>query len=278
MKTQRMQTLLALLLLASAAGSASAGMYTCRQADGRPSFQQMPCDESQQADPPPQPPRATTPARAPTQAAPGATPRPASPPAAGPARPAQVQPLMLTKRKREVLELSAILHRCRADHPGFAERSSAVYVAWQRRHAVTLAEHDALLAAKVRDARRGGASVPLHLCTDEWLRKLEPLARMPDARFHTVERTWSVFVAALKSADRETLLNCLVGKAETRWRQHVENLSDAELRRMGAALRAFKVQWGDDYLKEALAARDGDRFGGSITFQNLNEEWKISEL
>jgi hypothetical protein len=264
MKTQRMRTLLALLLLAGTAGGVSAEMFKCRQADGQPSFQQMPCDEQLQADPPP--PRLMAPARAPAPA-----------PAAAPARPSQGQPVALTRRKREVLELTAILQRCRADQEGFAERSGAVYIAWQRRHAVTLAEHDGLIAAKVREARRGAATVPLHLCTDDWLRNLEPLARMPDARFDTVEKTWSVFVAALKAADRETLLTCVIGRAETRWRQDVENLSDADLRRMGAAMRAFKVQWGDDYQKEALAARDDNRAGG-ITFQNLNEEWKISGL
>jgi len=46
---------------------------------------------------------------------------------------------------------------------------------------------------------------------------------------------------------------------------------------MADAIRAFKVQWGDDYLKEALAGGDNDRVS-AIAFRSINEEWKISEF
>jgi hypothetical protein len=259
MKLPLMRTLITLLLLAGATGSVSAQMFTCKLVDGKTSFQQLPCDESPQADLP-----------APGAPVAGASSSSAKPPPPG-------SPQLLTRGKREVLQLTTVLERCRADEPGFAERSAAVYVAWRQRHAATLAEFDRLLAAKVREARRGVAPIPLEMCSDDLLRRLEPLARPPDARLDTAEKTWTLFLTALRSGNREMALRCLTGKAELRWKERAERASDADLRRMADTIRAFKVQWGDDYLKEALAARADNKVSG-ITFIKFNDEWLISEL
>jgi len=117
----------------------------------------------------------------------------------------------------------------------------------------------------------------MRLCTDDWLRAIEPLTRAPDPRFSTVEKTWQVFMGALMTGDRAAALKCLGGKAEARWRQRTETMSDDDLRRVGASIRALKVQWGDDYEKEGLVADTGNRIIG-IAFRNINEEWKITEL
>jgi len=248
-----------LLLLAGATGTASAQMFTCKQGDGRTSFQQLPCDEALQAD---------LPAPGAPVAGAGATPGKPLPPGS---------PQLLTRGKREVLQLTTMLERCRADEPGFAERSATVYVAWRQRHAATLQEFDRLLAAKVREARRGVAPIPLEMCSDDLLRRLEPLARPPDSRLDTAEKTWNLFVTALRSGNRDMALRCLTGRAEVRWKERSERASDADLRRMADAIRAFKVQWGDDYLKEALVAGDNDRVSG-VAFRSINEEWKLSEF
>jgi hypothetical protein len=246
------------LLLFGAAGGASAEMFKCLQVDGGISFQQLPCADGV--------PIAPAPAEAPKAASATAALRAPDPPSVIP-----------TKRMRELLDLTALLERCRADEPGFSERSAPLYQAWRVRHAVTLTTHKALLTAKVREYRRGGGGMPPQACSDDWLHSLEPLARMPDARFSSVEKTWTLFVDALKAADRTAALNCLAGPAEARWRARVTTMGDADLRRIGGAIRAFKVQWGDDYLKEALAAGDDNRVSG-IAFRSINEEWKISEF
>jgi hypothetical protein len=182
-----------------------------------------------------------------------------------------------TRRKREVLEVSAQLERCRADAPGFAEKSAELYAAWTHRHAAVLSEYGKLLSAKVRAGRRGEMTLPLRLCTDEWLQEIEPLSRMPDARFQSVEKTWQLFLGALMTGDRATLLNCLSGGAEARWKVRAEKLSDEDLRRIAGNIRGLKVQWGDDYEKEGLIA-DNDNHVTGIAFRNVNEEWKITEL
>ncbi|MFI4926621.1 MAG: hypothetical protein ACHP7E_02900 [Burkholderiales bacterium] len=182
-----------------------------------------------------------------------------------------------TKRKREILELSAQFQRCRADVQGFAEKSAVIYDAWIHRHGATLAEYDRLLAAKVRAGRRGEMTLPLRLCTDAWLGSIEPLARTPDARFQTVEKTWQVFLGALMTGDRVAVLNCLSGPALLRWQARSQQLNDDEMRRIAASVRALKVQWGDDYEKEGLIADVENRVVG-IAFRNINEEWKITEL
>lgn len=197
----------------------------------------------------------------------------ATAPAASPDEPF-VKP---TKRKREILALTAQFQRCRADVPGFAEKSAALYDAWIHRHGTMLAEYDRLLAAKVRAGRRGEMTLPLRQCTDDWLHAIEPLSRTPDARFQTVEKTWQVFLGALMTGDRATVLNCLSGPALLRWQARSQQLNDDEMRRIAASVRALKVQWGDDYEKEGLVA-DVENHVIGIAFRSVNEEWKITEL
>lgn len=245
------------LLILGAAGGVRAEMFKCLQVDGGLSFQQLPCADGVPAAPPP-----AAAAKAPSAAGRSA---------------AETASSIPTKRMREILDLTALLERCRADEPGFSERSAPLYQAWRVRHAVTLATHKALLTAKVRDYRRGAGGMPPQACSEEWMRTLEPMVRMPDPRFSSVEKTWTLFIDALKAADRTTALNCLAGPAEARWRSRVTALADEDLRRIGSAVRSFKVQWGDDYMKEAVAAADDNKVSG-IAFRSINEEWKISEF
>ena len=180
-----------------------------------------------------------------------------------------------SKRKREVLEITVLMERCRAAQPGFAERSAEVYDAWRVRHASTLAEYEKVLAPRLRLARR--AAAPLSVCTDEWLQEVAPLAQAPDPRFSTVQKTWTVFVEALKSADRNAALHCLTGRAEAQWKARVEKLSNEDLRRIGVTIRNLRIQWGDDYAKEGVVEGDDSRVAG-VGFRNRNEEWKIDAL
>ena len=263
-------------LLCAVTVEGQAEMNRCHQADGTIQFRQEPCPLAEMAPQEPLPrvvvPR-QAPARAPVAAA-ATTPAAAVVPAPGPHDDGFVKP---TKRKRDVLELAAQFERCRADAPGFAEKSAPVYAAWTRRHAAVLSEYDRLLAAKVRASRRGEASLPMRLCTEEWLRGIEPLTRVPDPRFSTVEKTWQLFMGALMTGDREAALNCLGGRAEARWKERVEAMSDDDLRRIGASIRALQVRWGDDYEKEGVVADTTNRLLG-IAFRNVNEEWKITEM
>jgi hypothetical protein len=306
MKRRQSSWLLALVLAGGAGAAVAQGAepYRCQLPDGSISFQPTPCALPQLVGDAPARPaaklsEATTdrvvvapasapaPVKAAAVAAPVAsersvsTPAPVSIPArfAAPTQPASpdepfVKP---TKRKREILDLTAQFQRCRADVPGFAEKSAVLYDAWIHRHGTTLAEYDRLLAAKLRAGRRGEMTLPLRLCTDDWLRAIEPLARAPDARFQTVEKTWQVFLGALMTGDRATVLNCLSGPALLRWQARAEQLNDEEMRRIAASVRALKVQWGDDYEKEGLVADVENRVVG-IAFHNVNEEWKITDL
>lgn len=258
MKVLSMRSALFALLLLGATGGAWAEMFKCLQTDGHLSFQQLPCADGVM--PVPAPAEAAKPTAAPTTTR----------------RPEAVSAIP-TRRMREILDLTALLERCRADEPGFSERSAPLYEAWRVRHALTLAAHKTLLAAKVRDYRRGGGGISPQACSEEWLHTLEPMARMPDTRFSSVEKTWMLFVDALKAADRTTALNCLAGPAEARWRSRVNKLADEDLRRIGGGIRTLKVQWGDDYMKEALAAGDDNKVSG-VAFRSINEEWKISEF
>ena len=312
MKTRQRAWLLALVLGGVTGMAVAQGTepYRCQMPDGSISFQQMPCALPQLVGDAPAPPtvpgpvagdpaRAGHPAAAPAPALPSttvkaagvaappasersvSTPAPVSIPARFAAAAQALSPdepfVKPTKRKREILDLTAQFQRCRADVPGFAEKSAVVYDAWIHRHGATLAEYERLLAVKVRAGRRGEMTLPLRLCTDDWLRSIEPLARTPDARFQTVEKTWQVFLGALMTGDRATVLNCLSGPALLHWQARSLQLNDDEMRRIAVSVRALKVQWGDDYEKEGLVADVENRVVG-IAFRNINEEWKITEL
>lgn len=288
---------LAGLCLLGAAGGAAAQeeTYRCHQAEGQIVFQSTPCPVTELV-PRDAPPAAQVPAEEPAPAPapvpvvrPTLPPRPDTVPATTAVAPAAPHPrkaqvltpeeeafVRPTRRKREVLALSAQFERCRADMPGFAERSALIYAAWTRRHAAVLSQYQRQLAAKVRASRRGESTLPLQACTDDWLRSIEPLSRMPDARFATVEKTWQVFMGALMTGDRETAMSCLSGSASLRWKMRVESLTNEELRTIASSIRALKVQWGDDYAKEGVIADTEDRVVG-IAFQNVNEEWKITD-
>jgi hypothetical protein len=246
---------LALALALGATGAARAETFRCPLADRIASYQQTPCAV---ADLPPPP---------------SAAPKPA--PAIAPLAPRMAQDApfaTLTPRKREVLDLTARLERCRTEQPGFAAKTDDLYRAWRRRHASTLAEHSHLLATKVRVARFDVAA-----CSDDWLRELEPLAHEPDPRFSTVEKTWQVFVAALLAADRPAVMRCVTGPVARSMGERLGKLADADLRRMGATIRELKVLWGDDYDREALVVH-GDRVDGVVFRRNVNEEWKVREM
>ena len=287
MKTRTRAWLLALTTMgAAAAASAQAETHRCRQADGGITFQATPCPLAELVLPEPAPPAPVKPVpEAASKPAPPIrpversvhTPEPVIIPSAQAANDPEDGFVKPSKRKRDILDLTAQLERCRADVPGFAEQSAPVYAAWTRRHAAVLAEYQKLVATKVRAGRRGENTLPLRLCSEDWLRQIEPLSRTPDPRFQSVEKTWQVFMGALMTGDRNALLNCLAGSAEARWKQRAERLSDEDMRRIGASIRGLKVQWGDDYEKEGLVSDTDNRMAG-IAFRNINEEWKIMEM
>jgi hypothetical protein len=248
---------LALALVLGGMNGARAEGFRCQLADRVVSYQQTPCAVP---DLPP-------PARA-QPAPPQRTESVAAPSGGGADEPFA----LLTRRQREVLDLTARLERCRSDVPGFADRSAELYRAWRARHASTLSGHGRFLGMKVRAFARGDAAG----CSDEWLRELEPLARMPDPRFGTVEKTWALFVRALEAADRPAIMSCVTGPVARAMGERLQRLADADLRRMAANIRALKVQWGDDYDREGEVLH-GDRVD-AIAFRNVNEEWKIREL
>ena len=287
MQVRMKQALLGVLLVLGGR-EAAAEMFRCQKADGSVVFQQVECPITELAAPDAA--RPAQPAATVVAPVPPPPPKPAAPKAiAAPERPLAVpNPVAVapassqdevkpSKRKRDVLELSAQFERCRADAPGFAEKSQEVYAAWRQRHAAVISEFQKQLMAKVRAGRRGDATLPLSLCTEDWLRAIEPLSRMPDPRYQSVEKTWQLFMGALMTGDRVTALNCLAGRAQARWKARTEAMSDDELRRIGASIRALKVQWGDDYEKEGLVADTDNRVIG-IAFRNVNEEWKITEM
>lgn len=288
----RLQTLWGALLLWGVAQAAFADMHRCYQPDGSVRFADEPCPVAEMAPTVPAPvasgPQAASARAAPPASAPSPTvvrhpvdqrlvsipPTVAAAPAVAPQEGDLPRP---TKRQRDVLAITAQLERCRLDVPGFEEKSEDIYTAWKHRHADDLARYRHLLSAKLRAGRHGEATLPLTQCTDDWLRSIEPLTHMPDPRFSTVERTWQVFIGALMTGDRTALVDCLAGPLRARWQDHAARLADDDLRRIGASVRALKVQWGDDYEKEGLVADTADREVG-IAFSNINEEWKITQL
>ena len=122
MNMQLYESGLGFLLALGAMGPAGAETFRCQLADRIVSYQQTPCAVPDLPVPP--------------KAQPAQPPTPGSVPPA-PTRSADESFALLTRRQREVLDLTARLERCRVDQPGFAEKSGELYRAWRVRHAST---------------------------------------------------------------------------------------------------------------------------------------------
>jgi len=249
-------TLLALLILPAAVvpGLGAAQVYRCTAPDGSTTFQQTPCSTGQQP---------VAPARAAQQQA--------------PVDDGLVQTTLLMKQG------------CDAVVQGFSTRSAGAFAAWRNVRAAELArvEASAEYQRKLTESRalllepRSSADVGAMqtYCDDQLLPLLAKEGAPQDARFRTPERTFSAFVAALRSGDRDAALACLGDLVDEDKRTELANQPAEKLRDVGNSFAGTLV------LKEMLgslqtaAARRRDGTDYTLFFARApNGDWKLAGI
>ncbi len=103
--------------------------------------------------------------------------------------------------------------------------------------------------------------------------------RPSDPRLATPSKTWDLFLASLRAADRATAITCLTGRARSVFRDSVQQLPDDKLREVGNGFAKFGITdtFSRGGLKEGFAVNQ-DGQGYLIYFEERNGEWRISEM
>ena len=105
-------------------------------------------------------------------------------------------------------------------------------------------------------------------------------ATKPDPRYATPEKTWAVFVAAMKKGDSAAMLDCLTPQLQGRFQAAFTGMPREELRAMADTFVGFSLGTSFGEFHEAFVVRQqGDKkIGGAVTFLNDGGTWKISEM
>ena len=174
-----------------------------------------------------------------------------------------------------------LLESCEVVSPGFKAATNSVNERWRRENAAAIAAVEASakfkadLAAVLQRVRTAGAQdlEDLKDMCGQIRHGLE--VRPRDARLATPTKTWELFLASLRAADRTTALGCLTAAARHQYKA-IASLTDDGLRQMGSDFAKFGLtrsfRQGDEEV--FTATHDGRSY--LIYFEEYNGEWRIS--
>ena len=175
-----------------------------------------------------------------------------------------------------------LLESCELVSPGFKAATSPVIEPWRRQNAADVAaaeasaEFKASLAATPQRVRSLGPK-ELDEAKDMCGQMRHALEGRPrDARLSTPTKTWELFVASLRAADRTTALECLRGTARRNFKDAMANAPDTTLRQMGNDFAKFGMTSQGALTEGFAVTRDGK--GYSIQFEGHNGEWFITGM
>ena len=192
----------------------------------------------------------------------------------------------------DVMFTLAYKDMCDTKLPGFKDRSELAYKKWASKKAPLITQiKDSSQYKEMIVRNKGEFEKPVHerlresqakelqnLC-DELFDHFSAADKLAlDPELATPEKTWARYIAALRAADRQAVVACLASTARDKFRPLLNQLSDEQLRTMADSIKSFRLtglKFGD--FVEAVATRQ-DGHGGIIYFQNVNGEWKISDL
>src|SRR5262249_5478181 len=179
-----------------------------------------------------------------------------------------------------------LLESCEVVSPGFKATTNSVNEQWRRENAAaiaaveTSAKFKADLAATLQRVRTLG-SKDLEELKDMCGQIRHGLEVRPrDARLATPTKTWELFLASLRAADRTTALGCLTGTARRNFKEAMASLTDDGLRRMGNDFAKFGItdsfRQGGAYREGFAVRHDGQAY--FVYFEEYNGEWRISGM
>jgi hypothetical protein len=167
--------------------------------------------------------------------------------------------------------------------PGYQAATAARYAAWRQDNAALVAQLEASPDFQRMRAEADKQQVTLTPAQQRLVEErceeaadfLGP-AGPPDPRFATPEKTWDLFQASLRAADRTTALACLVQQAKRRFKENTQQLGDGQLRRLADPPIALHLGERHGESQEGEVIRNG--MASFILFVNVRGEWKIAQL
>jgi hypothetical protein len=102
-------------------------------------------------------------------------------------------------------------------------------------------------------------------------------AGIADARLASPKATWTLFVASLRSGDRDTATACMTFDMRAKFRKVFEMMSLSELKSMVETFKSFALSERYGSFQETLVVRQ-DGHAGIVVFLLSEGEWKISEM
>jgi len=168
--------------------------------------------------------------------------------------------------------------------PGYSDETAANYAAWRRQHQARIDEIE-----RDPDFRAKQAAILQTVAapTPEQKRELERACRdiaevfqaaaPADPRFASPEKTWALFHASLRTADRGTALSCLAGRARRKFSKALAGMTDRALQELSDWVTRVDIPAPTgDSIEGTLVLRDGH--ADPVRFLRLGQNWKIVEM
>jgi hypothetical protein len=184
---------------------------------------------------------------------------------------------------------------CRAAMPAFEQRIARQYATWravrpeQVRQAEALITTNAQMTAELAGLREKVANglskeeiAQLERqCGEEFIEQIERSSRPPDSRFSTPQRSFDLYVQALRSADRALAVSCLTGRYRSEMKKSFQELSDEGMRSMAnfvkglSGLRFERMADEASITKASGSVETSDGRRCCVDFQRVFGEWAI---
>ena len=174
-----------------------------------------------------------------------------------------------------------IKKKCDDTIPGYYEKTKKGYDIWFKRYKVIIDNLDKEILENFKKDTLANSKLTdeniIKACQD-LEKELFELAQSPLEKFKDPDSTWNYYIKSLKNANRKEAISCLSGVAYIKYKKLLNQVSDNQMKDMGKAVKSFKIleSHGENAM-EGLAVTEGN-IGGFVYFQNINGNWKITEM
>lgn len=190
--------------------------------------------------------------------------------------------ILVSASGRSVNGVIALKEICDEFIPGYTKRTSKAFRQWQQDNSI--GEHNTDqdqindLVDRIREIRNDELRKTLDQFCDSTHTLFETQNNTRHPHFSTPEKTWEHYIDSLKKANRVEAISCLSGIARNNYRKLLEKMSDKQLREMGNSITAFQITMRiSDDMAEGMAGNSNKK-AGSISFQKINGNWKITQM
>lgn len=97
-----------------------------------------------------------------------------------------------------------------------------------------------------------------------------------DPRFASPQKTWTHFIASLKTGDKQAVIDCFT--AESQFRDWFHSMSEMNMKAMAESVKAvqFTDKVGESFYEAVISKQDGS--AGFVYFVDSDGEWKIDSM